>query len=178
MSEVIQATPVGTPVVEEQPAQATPGEQMAEEETIQATPVGEQVTSETLETDGLIDAFKEAFDKVADGMATNMEGEKKKENVFKRFANYIGSKEFKDDLNEKSEKYKVPPKALAKTFFGKVLALLGDALGIVVNTACSIVDTLVSVVSTILHSAVDIVAKAGNALSSLISCNKTNVATA
>lgn len=177
MSEVIQATPVGTPAVEEQPIQATPVEQVAEEETVQATPVGEQ-TSETLETDGLIDAFKEAFDKVADGMATNMEGEKKKENIFKRFANYIGSKEFKEDLNEKSEKYKVPPKELAKTFFGKVLALLGDALGIVVNTACSIVDTLVSVVSTILHSAVDIVAKAGNALSSLISCNKTNVATA
>lgn len=99
---------------------------------------------------------------------------KSSKNFFKQFSNYIGSKKFADDVNEKAEKYQVPPKQIAKNFFLKVLGIIGDILGIVVNTVCNIIDTAISLLSTLLHGAVSVIGKAGNGVARLVSLNQTN----
>ena len=118
--------------------------------------------------------FSDMFNAFADSIPNNKEASSK--NIFKRFADYIGSKRFTDDVNAKAEKYKIPPKQLAKNFFFKVLGIIGDILGIVVNTACSIVDTAVSLLANLLHGAVEVIAKVGNAITSVVTCNQTNLA--
>ena len=126
--------------------------------------------------DDLTAQFKGLFDAFAQSIPQGTHEAKSAKGFFKKFSDYIGSKSFKDDLEEKSEKYKIPKKQLAKNFFLKILGILGDILGIVINTACSIVDTAISLLSTLLHGAVSIIAKAGNAVARVVSCNQTCIA--
>lgn len=126
--------------------------------------------------DELTAQFKGLFDAFAQSIPQGTHEAKSAKGFFKKFSDYIGSKSFKDDLEEKSEKYKIPKKQLAKNFFLKILGILGDILGIVINTACSIVDTAISLLSTLLHGAVSIIAKAGNAVARVVSCNQTCIA--
>lgn len=126
--------------------------------------------------DDLTAQFKGLFDAFAQSIPNNSHEAKTSKNFFKKFSDYIGSKSFKDDLEEKSDKYHIPKKQLAKNFFLKILGILGDILGIVINTACSIVDTAISLLSTLLHGAVSIIAKAGNAVARVVSCNQTCIA--
>jgi hypothetical protein len=128
------------------------------------------------DTDDLTNQFKGLFDAFAQSIPNNSHEAKTSKNFFKKFSDYIGSKSFKDDLEEKSEKYHIPKKQLAKNFFLKILGILGDILGVVINTVCSIVDTAISLLSTLLHGAVSIIAKAGNAIARVVSCNQTCIA--
>ena len=130
------------------------------------------------ETVNFTEQFKGLFDAFAESIPEGSHQEKSSKGFFKKFSEYIGSKEFEDSLAEKSEKYKVPPKQIAKNFFLKVLGIIGDILGIVVNTACSILDTAVSLLATLLHGPIEVVGKAGNAIVRVISCNQTNKAVA
>lgn len=149
-------------------------------EPINATPV--QNTCEGCdiedanETEDLTKQFKGLFDAFAESIPQNSHQEKSAKGFFKKFSDYIGSKSFKDDLEEKSEKYCIPKKQLAKNFFLKVLGIIGDILGIVINTVCNVVDTAISLLSMLLHGAVDVIAKVGNGLARVVSCNQTCVA--
>lgn len=147
-----------------------------------AEPVVEQceqcIPNEAESAEDLTAQFKGLFDAFTENIPQSTEQSKKTKNVFKKFSEYIGSKQFADDVNEKAEKYKVPPKQIAKNFFLKVLGIIGDILGIVVNTVCSIIDTAISLFATLLHGAVTVIGKAGNGLARLVSLNQTNLVTA
>lgn len=141
-------------------------------------PTVQQCIPEGESADDLTAQFKGLFDAFAESIPQNTHQAKSSKNFFKKFSEYIGSKEFKDDVNEKAEKYHVPPKQIAKNFFLKVLGIIGDILGIVVNTVCSIVDTAVSLLATLLHGAVTVIGKAGNGIARLVTLNQTNLQTA
>jgi hypothetical protein len=126
----------------------------------------------------LTNQFKAMFNAFADNIPNDSHEAKTAKNMFKQFSNYIGSNDFENSVNEKAEKYKVPPKQIAKNFFLKVLGIIGDILGIVVNTVCNIVDTAVTLLATLLHGAVSVVGKVGNGLVSVISLNQTNAVNA
>lgn len=121
--------------------------------------------------------FKGLFDAFAEQIPNNSHEAKSAKGFFKKFSNYVGSKDFEDAVNEKAEKYKVPPKQIAKNFFLKVLGIIGDILGIVVNTVCSIIDIAITLLATLLHGAVSVINKAGNGLVSIITMNQTNMQT-
>jgi len=122
--------------------------------------------------------FKQMFDTLTENIPNGTHEEKSAKNFFQNFSDYIGSQSFKNSVNEKAEKYNIPPKQVAKNFFLKVLGIIGDVLGIVVNTVCNIVDTAITIMATLLHAGVSIIAKAGNAVTSVITLNQTNVVTA
>lgn len=145
------------------------------------TPIVEPTVNPAQEQESAEDftkQFSDMFNAFAESIPQNSHEAKSSKNFFKKFSDYIGSKKFEDDLNEKSEKYHVPKKQIAKNFFLKVLGIIGDILGIVVNTACSIIDTAISLLATLLHGAVSVISKAGNAIVSVVTCNQTNIATA
>jgi len=138
-----------------------------------------EVVEEKEETvDDLTKTFKSMFDAFSESIPEGSHQQKTAKGFFKKFSNYIGGEQFKNDLAEKSEKYKLPPKQIAKNFFAKVLGVIGDILGIVINTVCGIVDLAVTLLATLLHGAVTVINKAGNALCRLVSLNQTNIATA
>jgi hypothetical protein len=122
--------------------------------------------------------FSQMFNAFADAIPQGTHEQKSAKGFFKKFSDYVGSQKFADDVNEKAEKYKVPPKQIAKNFFLKVLGIIGDILGNVVNTACSIIDIAVTLLATLLHGAVSVIGKAGNCLVSVITMNQTNMQTA
>lgn len=136
----------------------------------QCIPEEENVKDFTAQFKGLFDAF-------AEQIPNNSHEAKSAKGFFKKFNNYVGSKKFADDVNKKAEKYKVPPKQIAKNFFLKALGIIGDILGIVVNTTCSIIDAAVTMLATLLHGAVSVIGKAGNGLVSIITMNQTNMQT-
>ena len=148
-----------------------------------ATTVAEEPTptpsiSEGESAEDLTSQFKAMFDALTDSIPQNTHQAKSSKNLFKQFSSYIGSDKFKDDVNEKAEKYKVPKKQIAKNFFLKVLGIIGDILGIVVNTVTNIIDTAVYLLSTLLHGAVTVINKVGNGLVSIVTLNQTNMQTA
>lgn len=150
------------------------------DEPINATPVQDACggycdieDAEDNETEDLTKQFKGLFDAFAESIPQNSHQSKSAKGFFKKFSDYIGSKGFKDDLEEKSEKYQIPKKQLAKNFFLKILGIIGDILGIVVNTVCNIVDTAISLLATLLHGAVDVIAKVGNGIVRVVSANQT-----
>jgi phage-related protein len=57
----------------------------------------------------------------------------------------------------------------------KVLGIIGDILGIVVNTVCNIVDTAIHLLSIVLHGAVDVISKLANGIISVVTLNQTNL---
>jgi len=150
-----------------------PNDNIGYEEPFMGT-VNQSVPNEN--ADDLTAQFKGLFDAFADALPNGSQEQKTSKTFFKKFSDYIGSNNFKKDLKEKSEKYGVPAKQLAKNFFLKILGIIGDILGIVVNTVCSIVDTAVSLLSTLLHGAVDVIGKVANGIVGIVTLNQTTIA--
>lgn len=149
------------------------------QETINVEPTPcEQCIPEEKDVKDFTAQFKGLFDAFAEQIPNNSHEAKSAKGFFKKFSNYVGSKDFEDAVNEKAEKYKVPPKQIAKNFFLKVLGIIGDILGIVVNTVCSIIDTAVTLLATLLHGTVSVVGKVGNGLVSIVTMNQTNAQSA
>lgn len=124
--------------------------------------------------DPTIEEFSNMFNTFADNLGNA--GQAENAGFFKRFADYINSKAFNDNVNQKAEKYKIPPKQLAKGFILKVLGIIGDILGIVVNTVTNIADLAVNLLSQLLHGTVEVVNKVANGIVSVITCNQTATA--
>lgn len=123
--------------------------------------------------DPTIAEFSNMFNTFADNLGQQGQAQAENANFFKKFSDYISSKAFNDNVNQKAEKYKVPPKQLAKGFILKVLGIIGDILGIVVNTVTNIADLAVSLLSQLLHGTVEVVNKVANGIVSVITCNQT-----
>lgn len=148
------------------------------QETINVEPTPcEQCIPEEEDAKDFTAKFKALFDDFVEEIPNNSHEAKSAKGFFKKFSNYIGSKDFENAVNEKAEKYKVPPKQIAKNFFLKVLGIIGDILGIVINTVCSIIDIAITLLATLLHGAVSVIGKAGNGLVSIITMNQTNMQT-
>lgn len=144
------------------------------EETINVEPTYEQCIPEEENVKDFTAQFKGLFDAFTEQIPNNTHEAKSAKGFFKKFSDYIGSNDFENAVNEKAEKYNVPPKQIAKNFFLKALGIIGDILGIVVNTVCSIIDTGITLLATLLHGAVSVIGKAGNGLVSVVTMNQTN----
>ena len=90
------------------------------------------------------------------------------------FMSFLKSNKFKDEVNAMAKEYKVPPKRLATNFITKVLATVGDILGIAVSTVGNVAHNLIDLLSSILHGGVNIVIKVANAIISVGTLNRTN----
>lgn len=152
---------------------AVNNEYVAQETVVEPT-VEQQSIPEEENVKDFTAQFSQMFNAFADSIPQGTHEQKSAKGFFKKFSNYVGSKNFENAVKEKAEKYKVPPKQIAKNFFLKVLGIIGDILGIVVNTVCSIFDMAITLLATLLHGAVAIVNKVGNAIASIITLNQTN----
>jgi len=128
---------------------------------------------DNISDDDFVGQFSKLFGAFANEIPNGSHEQKSAKNFFKNFANYVGSDTFKDDLTEKSEKYKVPKKQLAKNFFLKILGIIGDILGIVVNTVCGVLDLAVVLLNTLLHGAVGLIHKVASGIVGVVTLNQT-----
>lgn len=101
---------------------------------------------------------------------------KKAKGFLGNFINYLNNGAFKNDINATAQRYNVPPKKLANNFLEKCLGTVGDVLGVVISTAGNAAHTLVDVLSALAHGAVNVIVGVANALSRLVTMNRTCVA--
>ena len=145
---------------------------------VNVTPVGAQMNAEEDLRKTMQDtaqAVEEALNDFSDEVPTDDETTKAK-GFLKQFTDYIKGDTFKRDINDTAKKYGVPPKKLAQNFFEKALGTVGDVLGIAIGTVGNAAHTLVDILSTIVHGAVGLIVNVANALSRIVTLNKTCVA--
>ena len=145
---------------------------------VSVTPVGAQMNAEEDLRKTMQDtaqAVEEALNGFSDEVPTDDEATKAK-GFLKQFTDYIKGDTFKRDINNTAKKYNVPPKKLAQNFFEKALGTVGDVLGIAISTVGNAAHTLVDILSTIAHGAVGLIVNVANALSRIVTLNKTCVA--
>ena len=145
---------------------------------VSVTPVGAQMNAEEDLRKTMQDtaqAVEEALNDFSDEVPTDDETTKAK-GFLKQFTDYIKGDTFKRDINNTAKKYNVPPKKLAQNFFEKALGTVGDVLGIAIGTVGNAAHTLVDILSTIVHGAVGLIVNVANALSRIVTLNKTCVA--
>ena len=92
------------------------------------------------------------------------------------FINYMKSGKLKEDILGQSREYNIPPKMIAKNFFERVLGIISDIGGIVINTACNALDAIIDGVATILHGAVNIIHNIASAIGRILTLNQTATA--
>jgi hypothetical protein len=86
---------------------------------------------------------------------------------------YLSSNKYKEDLKITAKKYKLSEEQVAKTFLGKVLGALGDALRVVVKVCANTVGTIIAVIDAILNGAIDIAVGILNGAIKVATFNKT-----
>lgn len=104
------------------------------------------------------------------------EQEKKAKSFLTDISKYMQSKEFKDDVNEASKKYNVPPKKIAQGFIEKAFGTVGDILGITISVVCNAGHTVIHIASTIAHSIINLLQGIANGIANIVTFNKTCVA--
>lgn len=86
---------------------------------------------------------------------------------------YLKSSRFKKDINTVAYKTGVPPKQVAKGAISKAFGILGDILGIVVDTASCTLNGLVDLLSSLLHKGIELITRVVNGLCRVITFNQT-----
>ena len=131
-----------------------------------------QNTNPTL--DDMAGMMSQMFNAVGDEVSSQgTEEANEASSIFKKIGSYFNSANFKKDIEKTAMEYHIPPKQLAKNFFLKIFGIVGDILGIVVNTACSVAHTIATIFNSLLHSAIDVVGKVANTIVSVVTLNQT-----
>lgn len=107
------------------------------------------------------------------------EEEKKAKTFLKDVQSYLKSDKFIDDCNERAKKTGESPKKVAITYIGKVAGIIGDGLGMAIDTVNIGAVGLIDLISTLLTKAVNVICNIVRGIISTITFNRTNhVATA
>ena len=86
---------------------------------------------------------------------------------------YLKSNRFKKKVNSEAYKTGVPPKKVAQGVISKAFGLVGDILGIAVDTVSCTLNGLVDLLSNILHRGIDLVTKVVNGICRIVTFNQT-----
>ena len=96
----------------------------------------------------------------------------------KNVQDYIQSNKFVKDCNTKAMQTGVSPKKVATTYIGKVAGIIGDGLGMAVDTVNIGAVGLIDLISTLLTKAVNLICNIVRGIVRTLTFNRTNHATA
>lgn len=86
---------------------------------------------------------------------------------------YLKSGRFKKKINSEAYKTGIPPKKIAQGVISKAFGIVGDILGIAVNTVSCTLNGLVDLLSNILHSGINLITRVVNGLCRIVTFNQT-----
>jgi hypothetical protein len=104
--------------------------------------------------------------------------EKEARTFLKNVQDYLKSDKFINDCNERAKKTGQSPKKVATTYIGKVAGIIGDGLGIAVDTVNIGAVGLIELIGSLLTKAVNLICNIVRGIVAFITCNRTNVAVA
>ena len=100
--------------------------------------------------------------------------EKEARKFLKDVQNYLKSDRFVEDCEERASKTGESPRKVAKTYIGKVAGIIGDGLGMAVDTVNIGAVGLIDLISTLLTKAVNIICNIVRGIVRTITFNRTN----
>lgn len=130
---------------------------------VKVTPSIEGTPNVEIEADDFLNQF-------SDKPLTEDPNAKKKLNSI---IGYLKSSRFKKKVNSEAYKTGVPPKKVAQGVISKAFGIVGDILGIAVDTVSCTLNGLVDLLSNILHRGIDLVTKVVNGICRIVTFNQT-----
>ena len=130
---------------------------------VKVTPLTEGTPNVEIEADDFLNQF-------SDKPLTEDQNAKKKLNSI---IGYLKSNRFKKKVNSEAYKTGVPPKKVAQGVISKAFGIVGDILGIAVDTVSCTLNGLVDLLSNILHRGIDLVTKVVNGICRIVTFNQT-----
>lgn len=130
---------------------------------VKVTPSTEETPNVEIEADDFLNQF-------SDKPLTEDPNAKKKLNSI---IGYLKSSRFKKKVNSEAYKTGVPPKKVAQGVISKAFGIVGDILGIAVDTVSCTLNGLVDLLSNILHRGIDLVTKIVNGICRVVTFNQT-----
>lgn len=138
---------------------------------VTVTPVN---TTDTPVVEAKVNVNDDFLDKFSDEPLT--EDPEKAKKKLKGLINFLKSDKFEDRVNREAYKRGIPPKQVAKNCISKAFGIVGDILGIAVDTANYSLNGLIDLLTGILHGAVNLITRVVNALCRIITFNQTATA--
>ena len=86
---------------------------------------------------------------------------------------YLNSERFENKVNEEAYRTGIPPRQLAKGIVSKAFGIIGDILGIVVNTASCTLSGLIDLLHSILQKGVGLITRVFNGICRIVTFNQT-----
>ena len=137
------------------------------------TPVNGTTTTSSVVNDPILAKFSDEPIK-----QPTKEEEKEARTFLKNVQDYIQSETFVNDCNKKAMKTGQSPKKVATTYIGKVAGIIGDGLGIAVDTVNIGAVGLIELIGTLLTKAVNLICSIVRGIVAIITFGRTNKATA
>jgi hypothetical protein len=115
------------------------------------------------------------LDKLSDEpIIPTKEEEKEARKFLKNVQSYLKSDKFVDDCNARAMKTGESPRKVATTYIGKVAGIIGDGLGMAVDTVNIGAVGLIDLISTLLTKAVNLICNIVRGIVATLTFNKTN----
>lgn len=115
----------------------------------------------------------EFLNQFSDKPLTENPDEEKAKGKLKSMISYLKSDRFKKKVNSEAYKTGIPPRQVAKGVISKAFGIIGDILGIAVDTVSCTLNGLIDLLSGILHSGVNLITRIVNGLCRIITFNQT-----
>lgn len=100
--------------------------------------------------------------------------EKEARSFLKNIQNYLQSEKFINDCNERAKQTGESPKKVAKTYIGKVAGIIGDGLGMVVDTINIGAVGLIELIGSLLTKAINLICSIVRGIVRAVTFNRTN----
>lgn len=132
------------------------------------TEVVEEIIEETQQ------CFTELAQEVATGVpAQEPAPEVKASKFLSGFLEKIASQEFEQECEEVGKQLNLPKQVVAKNFLMRCLGVIGDCLGIAIETTRGFVHGLIRIISWVLTQSVNVICNVAHGLARFITLNQT-----
>lgn len=99
--------------------------------------------------------------------------EEEAKNKLKKFIDYFKSSQFEKKVNSEARKTGLPPRQIAKNAIAKAFGIVGDVLGVAVDTVNFTLNGLIDLLSSIMHKTIDIITNVVRGLCRIVTFNQT-----
>ena len=123
----------------------------------------------TVENDEFLEQFSDEI------LTEDPEAEAQAKKKVSSIINYLKSGRFKKKVNSEAYKQGIPPRRVAQGVISKAFGIIGDILGIAVNTVSQTLNGLIDILSAVLHSGVNLLTKLVNGLCRIVTFNQTAI---
>jgi len=138
---------------------------------VTVTPI--DATADTPVVEAKVEVNDEFLNKFSDEPLT--EDPAKAKRKLKNLIKFLKSDKFEDRVNREAYKRGIPPKQVATNAISKAFGIVGDILGIAVDTVNHTLNGLITMLTDILHGTVNMITRAVNALCRILTFNQSAV---